>query len=365
MHRARNISLVLGFLAVLLAPALASVLHLNPMGAIDEKRALARKPQESPFSRMGLRHVPAIAQAWEKYFNDHFGLRKLLIGSYRLAIFHVLRTSPNPAVVVGASGEGSRWLYYDASVNGDGVGLDSVLGKKPYTSADLAEIANRLKAVTSIVRGKGAKLVIIVCPDKQTIYPEYLPRTKRVPPGAISRLDQFWAMAATLDDVPLVDPRKSLRRAKRERVIYYPSDTHWNMFGEIVGFETVSRALALQDPSRGTLAVERLKWVLGQRRVGDLTNLMGLPLASGDEDWIPVMESILPLAGPKRGKLLVVADSFFASLQPFFALQFESVKWIPHLNCAKRVGVVDPAWLDKERPDVVILESVERWWTMD
>ena len=44
--------------------------------------------------------MPALALAWEKYFNDNFGLRKLLIGSYRMAALYVLGTSPNPAVVV-------------------------------------------------------------------------------------------------------------------------------------------------------------------------------------------------------------------------------------------------------------------------
>ena len=74
---------------------------------------------------------------------------------------------------------------------------------------------------------------------------------------------------------------------------------------------------------------------------------------------------MVPLAGPKQGKLLVIADSFFEALQPYFQLQFESVKWIRHETAAKRVGLVDPAWLDAERPDVVILESVERYWTED
>jgi hypothetical protein len=361
--RIRNISLVLIFAAILVAPTVAAVFRLNPMGGIDEKRKLAGKPTDSPWSKGGLARVPAIAQAWEKYFGDNFGLRKLLIGTYRLASFRLLQASPNPAVVVGESDGTSRWLYFDASLASDGVGLDSILGKKPYTAAELALIADRLRQVTLLVRGKGAKLVIAICPDKQTIYPEYLPRAKRPKPGAVSRLDQFWTVAAALDDVPLVDVRIPLRAAKADTLLYYPSDTHWNMRGEVFGYQAVARALAVQDPSREVLPMKLFTWLLGPPRVGDLTALMGLPAFGGDQDWLPVAGSTATLARPKRGKLLMISDSFFGNLPSFFELQFESVKRINRALYGMRGELVAPALLDAEKPDVVILESVERYWT--
>jgi hypothetical protein len=54
-----------------------------------------------------------MAQEWEKYFGDHFGLRKLLVGSYRLATFKLLHMSPSAAVVIGQSDGERRWLYLD------------------------------------------------------------------------------------------------------------------------------------------------------------------------------------------------------------------------------------------------------------
>jgi len=266
-------------------------------------------------------------------------------------------------VVVGESDGTSRWLYFDASLASDGVGLDSILGKKPYTAAELAAVADRLRQVTLLVRGKGAKLVIAICPDKQTIYPEYLPRAKRPKPGAISRLDQFWAMAAALDDVPLVDLRIPLKQAKPDTLLYYPSDTHWNMRGELLGYQAVARALAVRDPSREVLPLELLKWQKGAPWVGDLTTLMGVPALGGDPNWLPVAASFAALARPKRGKLLLIADSFFGALQPYFELQFETVKKIHRATYGMKGELVAPGWLDAEKPDVVILESVERYWT--
>jgi alginate O-acetyltransferase complex protein AlgJ len=363
MTRSRNIALVLAFVAVLVAPTVATIVRWNPMGGIDEKRTLATLPKDSLWSRGSLARVPAIAQAWEKYHGDHFGLRKLLIGSYRLAAFHVLHSSANPAVVVGKSDGERRWLYFDAGVTGDGVGLESVLGKKPYTPAQLVGIAQQLRQITELVRSKGAKLVIAVCPDKQAIYPEYLPADKRPRPGTVSRLDQFWGMAASLDGIPLVDLRIPLRGAKAQDQLYYPSDTHWNWRAGILAYQAIGKALEAQDPARGVLVVDRASWSLGPPRVGDLTALMGVPALGGDRDWLPGFADIAASAGPKRGKLLVLGDSFFELVQPFLAMQFETVKKT-YLTRTIRTHISN-ALLNAEKPDVVIIQSLERYWTMD
>lgn len=360
MSRAHNIVLVLCFVTVLAAPTVASILGWNPMGAIDERRKLAKKPDESPWSLRGLSRT----SEWEKYFNDHFGLRKLLIGSYRFATFHALGTSPNPAVVVGESDGTSRWLYYDAGVVNDGLGLDAFLGRNPYTAAELTAVGETLKKVSALVREKGAKLIIAVCPDKQTIYPEYLPASKRPRPGHLSRLDQFWAMAATLDSVPLVDVSIPLKQAKADRPLYYPGDTHWNLQGGLVAYLAIARALARQDASRTVLPVENLEWTLGPPRPGDLVRLMGVPGLAGDPDWQPTPASYAALAGPKQGKLLVIFDSFFPAIEYYLGLQFETVKKF-YVTHGMREALLIPGLLDAEKPDVVLLQSVERFWTAD
>jgi alginate O-acetyltransferase complex protein AlgJ len=364
MPRARNVSLVLAFAAVLLAPTVATIFHLDPFGAIEEKRGLAPRPEHAPWSQPSLRQVPAAVQAWEKYFNDHFGLRKLLLGSYRWASYHLLRTSPNPAVVLGESDGHARWLYFDAAAMGEGAGFDAFLGKTPYTAAELARLAERLKAATAQVRKSGAKLIIAISPAKQTIYPEYLPRDKRPRPGYPSRLDQFWAMAAGLDGVPLLDLRVPLWQAKSEGLLYYPSDTHWNIRGGMLAYVAIARALAAQDPTRAVLPVERLQWQMAGLRPGDLVALMGVPGVSGDQNWLPTPASYAALTGTKRGKLLVIGDSFFEAIQLFMAKQFESVRSI-YVSRGPLEALQRPGLLEAERPDVVIVQSAERFWTLE
>jgi alginate O-acetyltransferase complex protein AlgJ len=356
-----NISLVSAFALVLLAPSVASLCHWNPMGGLDEKRALAPRPTERPWPWGKLAQLPTLTQAWEKYFNDNFGLRKLLLGTPRAALYYLLHRSPNPAVVVGKSDGQRRWLYFDASKGNDGVGLESILGRSPYSAAQLAEMAAQLRRVTELVRSRGIGLAIAVCPDKQTLYPEYLPQDKVPPPGAISRLDQFWAMAANLQGVPLIDMRIPLKAAKANMQLYYPGDTHWNLRAGVLGYRAIAELLATQNPAWEVLPTERLPWQLGPPHVGDLILLMGVPSIGGDEDWLAFLPAIIDKARPRRGKVLAVGDSFLEFVKPFLEIEFESVK---HKRAALRVLTqVTPALLDAEKPDVLVIVSVERYWT--
>jgi hypothetical protein len=220
-----------------------------------------------------------------------------------------------------------------------------------------------IKQVADLVQTRGAKLLIVVCPDKQTIYPEYLPEAQRPRPGAVSRLDQFWQAAATLEGVSLLDLRIPLRQAKPERTLYYPSDTHWNPRGSFIAYEATLKALQAQDPTRAVLPADQVQWLPLPDRVGDLTTLMGVPPIGGDRDWQYDIALSALRATPKRGKLLLVHDSFFASLKVLFEINFAEVKAIHRILPARTA--VTGAMLDAEKPDVVILESAERYWTMD
>lgn len=362
MARPCNVALVLAFVAILVAPTAASLLHWNPMGSVDENRSLAPRPTGTLWSREALARAPALAQAWEQYFVDHFGLRKLLIGSYRLATVELLRMSPHPAVVVGHSDGERRWLYYDAAANADGVGLASLLGKSPYSPDTLAQVLRELRQIATLVHERGAKLIVVVCPDKPSIYPEYLPASHRPPRGTLSRLDQFY-QAAEWADVPLVDLRPALLAAKTADQLYYPSDTHWNWRAGLVAYREIARALKAEEPTLDLLPFEGVYWSLGPPRVGDLTKLMGVPDLGGDRDWRPDLPALSAQAGPKRGKLLVMGDSFFEYVGAYFDMQFLQVKRI-YAGWSKRQRLT-AALLDSEKPDIVILQSVERYWTVN
>jgi len=362
MSRLSNSLLVVAFACVLIAPAAASLTRFDPMGALDENRQLAKRPTVPLISRASLRNPSDIAQQWEQYFGDHFGLRKFLIGTYRLAQFHLLGISPNPAVVVGRSDGHSRWLYLDADGKTQGIGFESLLGKRPYSTHDLEAINSNLKRMSELAHANGVKLIIAVCPDKQTVYPEYLPPRMTPKPGTMSRLDQFWAAVAGLDGIPLVDLRVPLGNAKKQAELYYPTDTHWNWRGSVVGYAAVANALLALDPTHEPVDLSWLPWYVGPPYVGDLAKMLGLPTNHGDDLPLPILPGLDALGSKRHGKLLVLGDSFYYGMGPLFEHQFETVK---KLSGGWKAGApwLSQALLIAEKPDVVLVESIERHWT--
>jgi alginate O-acetyltransferase complex protein AlgJ len=162
----------------------------------------------------------------------------------------------------------------------------------------------------------------------------------------------------------LVDVRIPLRQEKANMLLYSPTDTHWNFRGAVLGYQAVARALVVQDPQWELLPAQSLKWQLGPPYVGDLTTLMGLSALSSDLNWLPDPPRRAALARPQRGKLLIVVDSFFHPIVPLFEMQFASTKLLL-VTRGTREALLAPGLLEAEKPDVVILESLERYWTMD
>jgi len=363
MRRLNNRLLIVGFLVILAAPTLASLCRLHPMEGLDEKRAMAKRPDFGQVRWKEMTSLAGFAQDWEKYYGDHFGLRKLLIGGYRLAMFHLLRISPNPAVVIGGWDGRTRWLYYEATAAKNGMGFDGFLGKAPYTQAELAAIAANLVRLSKLFEDNHTQFLFVVCPDKQSIYPEYLPRDLRPVPGRPSRLDQVSSVAQSVLGAHYLDLREAMRGAKSQGTIYFPADTHWNHKAALVTYQALMQALRQQDPTRVALPSSDVKWETLPIVTGDLIDLAGLPAFSREPFFAPVLPTADVPQGRRRGKLLVFHDSFFRDfLQRYFDFEFQEVKVI--YGAHKPTGVfLTQEQLAAEKPDVVVIESAERFWT--
>jgi len=78
----------------------------------------------------------------------------------------------------------------------------------------------------------------------------------------------------------------------------------------------------------------------------------------------PALAPILPKqpSGGRRGKVLVLHDSFFIPMRPFLEFEFREVKMIRGIYNAREV-LLTQEMLTVEKPDVVVIEAVERVWT--
>jgi hypothetical protein len=262
-------------------------------------------------------------------------------------------------VVIGRGG----WLFYagDRSV-------DSFTRIDPFNKTELAKWTTALDQRAKEVAKYGGKFVFVVAPNKETIYPEYMPRDigqLKIP----SRLDQLVAQMKKNDSVIFVDLRHDLRVAKKSERIYQMTDTHWNDRGAYVAYRAITQAIAAAGrfpeipvhPREDFSEVEQL--TPGK----DLSLMLGLQPFMQERDlrlqpqfkteWTRVERSraeTRPTFSPSRlPRIVFFGDSFSVALAPFLKESASRWVYIPR-------DKFDSALIEREKPDVVIQELVER-----
>ena len=347
---------------VLALPALALVDPLGGVSTVWENRAPVRWPQLSP--------VVGFPTRFEQAFADRFHSRSALLLFQHAVVAGLFRTSPAPNVLMGREG----WLYW---LGEDGRSLDrNFRGTLGVQDAELAAVASELKRRRDFLAARGIPYLVTIVPEKFTIYPEYLPRwvTPASTPTPLARLEALLAADGSVHYVDLVRP---LRGAKSSTLLYYRTDSHWNLFGATVGYERIMRALqgALPDGRLQAIAapvqpvyVPGVDWYWG-----DLARMVGVPYFYREPDYAPLAKvrddpghcaqrdasvtdpdlEIYHCARPEQPKAVVYRDSMAISLIPLLSENFRSVVYVSNHR-------LDPVLIERERPDVVIEEMVER-----
>jgi len=364
------------FLALLWFPTLDLFFKLDHAPIPDENRRPARWPRFA-----GLAQSREFIAGVENYFNDHFGFRNRLIRwnhHWKIQWFRTT-TSQDLLVLVGRDG----WLFY----SGERM-LEHWNRRSAWAEQDLRDWRRLLELRRDWLRERGIKYLFIVPPDKHTVYPEYLP-TWMEPSSKPSKLQQLAEYMKTHSDVEFIDLSQTLIDAKNIRFNYLQTDTHWNAFGGFVAYRTLVQGLSRQLPELEPLPLDAYEWKPVAHPPGDLIKLAKID--TGQETSCcqetkgvtPIPLKPLPLLAPifdpvppphqdpnespscftrncythndnASGKALVFRDSFAESWYPLLGQHFKEVIYVWHYNW-------DWFLIEREKPDVVIDEMVERF----
>ncbi|BDC39212.1 hypothetical protein PTKU15_25090 [Paraburkholderia terrae] len=201
---------ILIFFAVLCLPALQTWTREVPAFTIDENRKLADIPTLAQFADP----VNGYA-AIERYFDDHYGLRDILIRLKTQIDFSVFDTSDR--VHIGKDG----WLFYRSVLDVE----------KPTTERFFAANADQVTVgIQSLAAGlKARNQTLVLMPNflGDVFYREDLPwDIPRLPqPGSFQEATQTWK---ALPGLIYVDSQAILWQLKQQRQIFHKTDFHWN-----------------------------------------------------------------------------------------------------------------------------------------
>lgn len=354
--------LITAFICAIWGPLLDNLVGLDTTTASAEKRILAPRPG-APEDLESLKRFP---EAFEAYYNDHFGFRNRLIYLNNFVLWKVFGDSVSNRVIVGKG----NWLFY----KGRQV-IAYHRGLNPFTREELEAWRRVYEERRDWLKERGIEYAVFFAANKHSVYPEHLPDSVR-PVSEVRRLDQLLAYMAERSDVRLIDVRPALLAAKGEERLYHWTDSHWNDVGAFHAYQAVMERLG---PAYRPIPRSAFAFRTEETRGRDLALLLGLqdvihevvlklkpveprPLRRVREGVLPSIqewkaETLKPFATVQRDESLPRAvffrDSFFTMMVPFFAPHFSRSVYYWQYD-------FDPAVIEHEQPDIVIDEILER-----
>jgi alginate O-acetyltransferase complex protein AlgJ len=252
-----------------------------------------------PFENRPMAEFPSVSQGWDafdqatRFFVDRLPLREQAVRANTWVFTNVYDSEPRygqpgeevalpfaegaeeEAAAEPAPNEPAPQVAETAVKGREGwLFLGGELTRKCMEFLPWATAIERWERFVSILRRGGKRVVMVIAPDKTTIYPEFLPQKHPVQDCLKAYNKKVWDRIEATREPSLVGLRRALLELKpleRERQLYMRKDSHWNAVGAT---EVVRVAL---DELGGSVQVQPGDITgkgLGEY-VGDLTQLLG------------------------------------------------------------------------------------------
>ena len=326
-----------------------------------ENRSMAAKP------KLNTRAFDTYIEEYERYYNDNFSIRFMLVKFFNWFNVDVLKKSPLPdRLVLGKNG----WLFFG------GYEALTYRGIERLSETDLKSIKTELEYRQEYLKKRGCTFYIAIAPVKSNIYSDQIQHNKYL------RGQQTWGEQvihylnahSTVKPINLFD---RLRSQARKDVLYFKLDDHWNQLG---GFYAVNEILKCISKDFPSVTTNKLDDYIIKKHFTDTGNLLEMiSNIKGMKDTVvqlqpksgfkakevplvnyPVIESFSDpdeyekdreIAGSKQAKILIISDSFGLNTYPFLSEQFRrSVKIFDAWEYKLNEEIVEV-----EKPDIQLL----------
>ncbi len=301
------------------------------------------------------RHAHIFFDALEKFITDRVASRSKYIALYQgigIESF-TSRYSNNSSSLVGKDG----WLFLGNFYNNV---LDYTKNRTNYSNAEINDKIARLKEIQDIATSQHIPYVMIVAPNKHTIYGEFLPRW--LTPKTDQRLADIINDQSKQSGLFFVFPKSEILTEKniadkQDKRLYLKDDTHWNGYGAMIAFKQIWKTLQTQGNFIDfTEALTQKK--IEKKHNGDLIAIGKYSDKYKDRVDYKYELDVLPNKKTvKNGHLLVLGDSFTHALMPLYELFFEKVT---RLDWDKVNTKQYKDLIIELKPDAIVYQVVER-----
>ena len=319
----RNLAYIALMLCICMLPS-AGMLLFGPTVETRENRTLAKWPGLTDESGRRL-NVRLLSEAGE-WVTDHFALKNEMVtanAAVRADVFHV---SASDKVILGREG----WLYYASS-------LDDYRGANLMSRRALFNLAHTMGMTARLLEKKGISFLFAAAPNKNTIYPDFMPYYDRAVVSDRRNLDALGRLLAE-EEVPFADLKTLLQEQAADmeegQYLYHKRDSHWTSLGAAMAMDAMLTKLG-----KIHAGLDAMPWHTEKDFEGDLDRML-FPLAvTPDEEvyfdraeafaYVTDTEStfdpwIRTINPSREGSLMMYRDSFGNAMVPLFAQEYEN-----------------------------------------
>lgn len=319
-----------------------------------EKRKLAEK---KPFDSKRLFEYPG---HYQKYFNDNFGYRRLLIYHYNYALYKHFNQSPIPRNVV--LGE-DNWMFYYQDPD--------QLRIQYFTNEQLQVIRKNIERRSAYFKEKGIKFYVLIAPEKINVYNNYFPgfNPSQHTVHKLSQLDRYLRENS---NVNFINPTPEMIANKDKFILYYKQDSHWNDIGSFIGYRELMKAINKDFPNLKALSFDDFSIVEKKIERANISSMIGI-----DTTWKkgPFLEPrfkpqsaivnkykhtedeysevlVKEHSNKSLPRILIFRDSFGEFMVPYISETFSRSVYV-------FTNYIDESIVEREQPDVVVYEISE------
>ena len=314
-----------------------------------ENRSLASKPE------FKFENIEKYPKQYEDYYNDHLPFREQLRGLWAKLNYDIFHTTIDNRILLGKN----DWFFYRGDES-----IQQTQGISKFSQEEMKEICTRLQTNVDKFKEQGIDTYILVLPNKENIYKEYLPddiKIKQTP----TRTEELLKYIKNNSNISVVYPKQELLDAKENYQVYRKHDTHWNSVGALVGTIALEKTI---NPNFSYNLKDIEVQTVKNNQDGDLTKMNGLK-GKVLEDTVTVKnfypeiqytiknedqyEEINSNATNEK-TVLFIGDSFRYAMKDHLSKLYSKVVYIARDKYTKDV-------VEKVKPDIIVLEIVERY----
>lgn len=214
-----TLSIMFGLLII---PVATWIFKIGKVCSIDENRNRLEFPSQEEISEEGFTAI-------NKWFNDNFGMRDLLIRLQHQIDYSLFKYSDS---IYCVDVDDKEYLLYRSVIDGEQIINENISDER------MTEIITSIENVEQFLNNEGISFKFIVPPQKNEILDvdEQIP-VHRPEFTAYDRFERDVLNSSLADNyVPI---RDSLKEANDTAPVFYKTDFHWNDYGAAIAMGTV------------------------------------------------------------------------------------------------------------------------------